>query len=214
MGYTTPQTMQTAPWRVFSVTNNKNAKFSASLLVIPLLVPCIASRSRSDQECKADKRGKLADVHKIQSLNPDSITAHMDLYMTVMFGSSPLSRARREMMAVVVSSVNRCSYCVRHHGAALNYYWKDETKIKALGLDYTALELNDQDKSLCVYANQLTCNPDKNMDDQMHLFRKHGLDDRAILDATLVIAYFNFVNRVILGLGVEIEADGGKGYSY
>lgn len=160
------------------------------------------------------KRGKLADVHKIQSLNPGSITAHMDLYMTVMFGTSPLSRARREMMAVVVSSVNRCSYCVRHHGEALKYYWKDEAKIKTLAVDYAALELNDQDKSLCEYAKQLTSNPDQNMDNLIRNLRESGLDDRAILDATLVIAYFNFVNRVVLALGVEIEDDGGKGYNY
>ncbi|WP_373524530.1 hypothetical protein [Aquiflexum sp.] len=41
-----------------------------------------------------------------------------------------------------------------------------------------------------------------------------GADDRSILDATLVIGYFNFVNRIILGLGVNLEEDGGKGYKY
>jgi hypothetical protein len=47
------------------------------------------------------KRGKLADVHKIQSLRPESIVAHMDLYMEIMFSKSELSRAEREMMAVL-----------------------------------------------------------------------------------------------------------------
>lgn len=47
-------------------------------------------------------RGKIAEVHKIQSLNPKSIVNHMDLYMTIMFGKSPLKRPQREMIAVVV----------------------------------------------------------------------------------------------------------------
>ncbi len=46
------------------------------------------------------KRGKLADVHKIQSLSPESIVRHMDLYMEIMFTKSELSRAESEMMAV------------------------------------------------------------------------------------------------------------------
>ena len=41
-----------------------------------------------------------------------------------------------------------------------------------------------------------------------------GLVERAILDAALVIAYFNFVNRLVLGLGVQLEQDKGEGYKY
>ena len=80
-----------------------------------------------------ETRGKLAEVHKIQSLNPESIMNHMDLYMTIMFGQSPLKRYQREMIAVVVSAVNDCEYCQTHHGAALNHFWKDEAKVQAFG---------------------------------------------------------------------------------
>ena len=74
-------------------------------------------------------RGKIAEVHKIQSLNPQSIRDHMNLYMTVMFARSPLSRAEREMMAVIVSSANGCAYCIRHHGEALDHFWKDARRV-------------------------------------------------------------------------------------
>ncbi|MDZ7659008.1 MAG: carboxymuconolactone decarboxylase family protein [Fodinibius sp.] len=60
------------------------------------------------------------------------MTAHMDLYMSIMFSKSPLSRAQREMMAVVVSVANDCEYCQQHHGQALNHYWKDRNRIKQL----------------------------------------------------------------------------------
>lgn len=52
------------------------------------------------------RRGKLAEVHKLQSLNPATIVHHMDLYMSIMYADSPLSQAQREMMAVVVSAAN------------------------------------------------------------------------------------------------------------
>jgi hypothetical protein len=51
-------------------------------------------------------RGKIAEIHKIQSLNPTSIINHMDLYMTLMYSQSPLKRVTREMIAVMVSKVN------------------------------------------------------------------------------------------------------------
>ncbi|MFW5745085.1 MAG: carboxymuconolactone decarboxylase family protein [Spirochaetota bacterium] len=75
-------------------------------------------------------RGRLAEVHKIQSLNPQSIRDHMALYTTVMFSRSPLSRAEREMMAVVVSATNGCAYCIEHHGQALLHFWKDRGRVR------------------------------------------------------------------------------------
>lgn len=161
------------------------------------------------------KRGKLAQVHKIQSLKPESITAHMDLYMSVMFSQSPLSRAQREMMAVVVSAANDCEYCQQHHGQALNHYWKDRGRVAQLREDYNKLDLNNVDKRLCQLAKILTKNPN-GVDEDKHLqpLKNTGLSDRAILDAVLVISYFNFVNRMVLGLGVETNEEEMQGYKY
>lgn len=68
------------------------------------------------------QRGQIAEVHKIQSLRPESIVKHMDLYMEIMYSKSKLSRAQREMMAVVVSKTNNCNYCIEHHASALQMY--------------------------------------------------------------------------------------------
>jgi uncharacterized peroxidase-related enzyme len=138
----------------------------------------------------------------------------MDLYISVMFGKSPLSRAQREMIAVVVSSANQCDYCIRHHSEALNFYWKDSEKTATLATNFTSVELSKQDNALCGYARDLTLHPGRNMDAGIAALKANGLDDRAVLDATLVIAYFNFVNRIVIGLGVEIEPDDGKGYNF
>ncbi|HIP32645.1 MAG TPA: peroxidase [Crocinitomicaceae bacterium] len=159
-------------------------------------------------------RGKLADVHTIQSLNPKSIVNHMDLYMTIMFGKSPLKRVQREMMAVVVSKANDCEYCQMHHAEAVNHYWKDESKTEQLKNDYSKLTLTDVDTALCNFAKELTINPNHKNQESVENLKVVGLSDRAILDATLVISYFNFVNRIVLGLGLAVDEDELKGYEY
>ena len=159
-------------------------------------------------------RGKIAEVHKIQSLNPEALTAHMELYMTVMFGKSPLKRYQREMLGVVVSAANRCEYCVNHHEQALLAYWKDEEKSRLLLSDRSELELSDADKLLCKLAEDLTNNQSQDYSNHISGLRDAGLEDREILDAVQVIAYFNFVNRMVLGLGVEFSEDEMKGYKY
>ncbi|RMG27867.1 MAG: peroxidase [Bacteroidetes bacterium] len=161
-----------------------------------------------------ESRGKLAEVHKIQSLNPETIVRHIDLYMSIMFGQSPLKRVQREMMAVVVSKANECVYCQVHHAEAVQHYWKDETRVQQLRQDYTRLELSPADRALCDYAWRLTREPGRaNEEVLIQPLRAQGFSDRAILDATLVVSYFNFVNRIVLALGVPLEAAPG-GYRY
>lgn len=159
-------------------------------------------------------RGKIAEVHKIQSLNPEALKAHMDLYLSTMFGKSPLKRYQREMIAVVVSSANRCEYCIHHHEQALLAYWKDPERTRELIHNHTLEDLTDQEKLLCKLARNLTLMPGEKNEEQVQALREAGITDRAILDAVQIIAYFNFVNRMVLALGVEFDDDEMKGYTY
>lgn len=161
------------------------------------------------------KRGKLADVHKIQSLRPESIVHHMDLYLEIMFSKSELSRAEREMMAVVVSVSNACEYCQMHHAQALNHYWKSDEKISLLKKDYHRAGLSSREIALCEFARKLTIAPSSFKDEQqLEPLRNEGILDNGLLDATLVIAYFNFVNRIVLALGLEVTESEMQGYNY
>jgi len=160
-------------------------------------------------------RGKLADVHTIQSLRPESIVKHMELYMDIMFSRSELSRAEREMIAVIVSVSNDCEYCQIHHAEALNHYWKNDEKLKSLKLNYQNTDLSAREKNLCEYAEKLTLEPGSSLkNDLTNNLKEIGISDSGVLDATLVIAYFNFVNRIVLSLNVGIEKDAGTGYKY
>jgi uncharacterized peroxidase-related enzyme len=159
-------------------------------------------------------RGKLANIHMIQSLHPKSITAHMKLYMELMFGKSPLKRYQRELLGVVVSKTNNCNYCVRHHAEALNFFWKNAEKTNQFAEDHESIDLDSKDKLLAKMANLLTKDPAyQGKEELLDGLRKEGLNDRALLDATLIIAYFNFVNRIVLNTGLNLENDHG-GYEY
>jgi uncharacterized peroxidase-related enzyme len=159
-------------------------------------------------------RGKLAEIHKIQSLNPKSIVNHMDLYMTLMYGKSPIKRVVREMMAVVVSKANNCKYCQLHHLEAVNNYWKDDAKAESFRTNYKTVKLTKIEELLCKYSHEHTINPSSDKEIIINELKDLGVDDEAILDATMIIAYFNFVNRIVLGLKVELEPEKGQGYKY
>jgi uncharacterized peroxidase-related enzyme len=162
-----------------------------------------------------DKRGALSEVLKIQSLHPASLKSHMQLYLDIMFAQSPLSRQQRELIAVVVSVANQCEYCTVHHTAALNNYWKDDSRIQMLTKDYKQAGLPGAEIAMCDFAVHLTTSPgDHGRADFTATLKQHSFTDRAILDITLVTAYFNFVNRMVLSLGVLLESQQGEGFKY
>lgn len=161
-----------------------------------------------------ESRGALAEVHQIQSLNPKALIQHMDMYMTIMYGKSPLKRCQREMMAVVVSISNKCEYCTKHHAEALNAYWKDDVKMEKFINNYESIELDEDNILLCKYAQKLTLTPNAVTNALIEELKSAGFSDKAVLDSAQVIAYFNFVNRLVLGLGVELEDHEGKGFKY
>lgn len=159
-------------------------------------------------------RGKISNIMKIHSLNPDAMLKHMELYKSIMFGKSNISREVKEMIAVVVSVVNQCDYCVNHHAEALNYYWKDQGKLQKFIKDYNSIELSAEIKILLDYAYNLTSLPISISQKEIDNLKTFNYIDEDILLVNLIISYFNFVNRIALGLGVEFSEEEVKGYKY
>jgi len=169
---------------------------------------------RTAMESVASSRGKLANILAVHSLLPRTMTAHMNLYQEVMFESSGLSREEREMIAVVVSATHQCPYCVLHHGKALNHYWNDEEKIARFVEDPESVDLSPRMGAILDYAIQLTERPSGTEESDVACLREIGLSDAEILSVNLIVSYFNFVNRIALGLGVEFTEDELDGYRY
>lgn len=158
------------------------------------------------------KRGKVAEIMKVHSLRPSAMKAHLTLYDDLLFKPSGLTREELEMLATVVSSLNHCEYCIRHHGEALLHYWKDEQKVKALVEDYRALNLPPRVEKMMDYARKLTETPSAVKARDVEQLREIGFSDEQILQIALTVAYFNFVNRLASGLGVEWSDDEVRGY--
>ena len=156
-------------------------------------------------------RGKIANVHQSQSLNPKAMLGHLDLYMALMYGDSPLSRIQRELIGSVTSYLNKCDYCVIHHHEALKHHWKDspdpEELVKGVGLSAS-------DHALVKHVIKLIGQPEKILNQDIVELRDSGFNDRVILDITMITGYFCFVNRLILGLGVKLENSEDRDYSY
>jgi len=159
-------------------------------------------------------RGKIANILKVQSLNPDALKAHLDLYLTLMFGRSGLTRIQREMIATVVSTVNNCDYCATHHGEALFYLTKDAELVRKIKQDFNKVSLASKDCTMLEYAVKLTKNPSEMERKDIEKLRRAGFNDTDILSINLITSYFNFVNRIALGLGLKFTQEETKGYKY
>ncbi len=158
------------------------------------------------------KRGKVSNILKVHSLNPDALLNHLDLYMTTMFGRSGLSRLEREAIAVVVSANNDCEYCINHHAEALRRYLNDEDTLNMLMTADGLETLEPRLSNIVRHAEKLTTAPGAMTESDLGELRAVGLSDKDILDLTLVTSYFNFVNRIALGLGVTFSAEEMSGY--
>lgn len=135
------------------------------------------------------KRGKIANIMKIHSLNPPAMKDHLNLYVTLMFERSNLTREERELMAVVVSATNSCEYCVTHHGNALNNYWKDNDRIQKLINDFRSAELPQKVERMLEYAVKLTKAPQTIDSSDIEKLRICGFGDEDILDINLITSY-------------------------
>ncbi len=158
------------------------------------------------------QRGKVSNILEVHSLNPEAMKNHLDLYMTLMFGKSGLSRLEREAIAVVVSANNDCEYCVNHHAEALGHFVDDDETLTMLTNADGLETLEPRLSNIVRHAEKLTNAPAAMTESDLGELRAEGLSDRDILDLTLIVAYFNFVNRIALGLGVTYSEDEVGGY--
>ena len=147
----------------------------------------------------------VPNVLKIQSLHPQIMETGMSLYGTIMFGESGIARVDREMIATLVSSINQCEYSVQHHGEALIKEANHRTILDEIQVDYAAATITEKQKVMMDYAKQLTIAPWAMKEADVGELRAYGFSDRDIFDINQIVAYFNYMNRILNGLGVELE---------
>lgn len=157
--------------------------------------------------------GTVDNVLKVHSLSPPSLRAHLDVYIAAMHLPSPLTRIEREMVGVEVSRLNGCAYCVAHHATGLRRLLDGERISMADDLERgTWTDLSPRERAMLTYARDLTTAPGAMTEAHITALRSVELTDREILDLAQVVAYFCYANRMVLGLGAELEPEDRRGH--
>lgn len=181
---------------------------------IRVIPPAEATGELKEAYERAQKaRGAVGDLFQATSLHPGAIDTHLALYKEIQFGEGPLSRRERELIATVVSRENGCVYCLAHHADAFGRHAKEPGLQAQVSTDYRKATLPPRERAIAEHAVLLTKTPGKVTKADLDKLRAAGLDDRAIVDVTLVAAYFAFANRLATGLGLE-PTDVAKDYRY
>lgn len=147
------------------------------------------------QKCE-DKLGFVPNVLKAIAFDMTKLEAFAAMYNDLMLGPSGLSKLEREMIAVAVSSHNRCYYCLVAHGAAVRQLSGDPPLGELMVMNYRAARLSKRQRAMLDFAAKLTAEPWAVEDGDREKLRKTGFSDRDIWDIGAVAAFFNMSNRL------------------
>jgi uncharacterized peroxidase-related enzyme len=143
-----------------------------------------------------EKLGFVPNVLAAYAFDNAKLRAFILMADDLMLGDSGLSKLEREMIAVAVSSVNHCHYCLTSHGAAVRQRASDPEHGELMVHNYRAADLPPRQKAMLDFAVQLTEHPDKIEEADRLALRKAGFTDRDIWDIAAVAAFYNMTNRM------------------
>ena len=143
-----------------------------------------------------EKLGFVPNVYSTYSLKPQRLRNFMAMYNEIMLAKSGLSKLEREMVAVVVSSANRCYYCLVAHGAAVRMLSGDPEFGEMMALNYRVARLDPRQRAMLDFAWKLTTTPNLVDDADRDSLRAHGLNSDDIFDLAETTAFFNLSNRM------------------
>ncbi len=147
------------------------------------------------EKCR-EKLGFVPNVLKAYAFDTVKLEAFAAMYNDLMLAPSGLSKLEREMIAVAVSSQNRCYYCLVAHGAAVRALSGDPPLGELMAMNYRAAHLSKRQRAMLDFAVKLTAEPWTVEESDREALRRSGFTDRDIWDIAAVAAFFNMSNRV------------------
>jgi len=149
-----------------------------------------------------EKLGIVPNVLRAYSLRPQKLRNFVAMYNELMLAPSGLSKLEREMVAVVVSSANRCYYCLVAHGQAVRRLSGDPELGEMLVMNYRVAALDPRQHKMLDFAWKLTTAPETIGEEDRAELRRAGLADEDIFDLAETVAFFNMSNRMASGLDI------------
>ena len=154
-----------------------------------------------------DKLGMVPNVLRAYTFDIDKLNAFTAMYNDLMLGDSNLSKLEREMIAVAVSSANRCWYCQVAHGAQVRVLSGDPALGEALVMNWRATPLDPRQTAMLEFALKMTGASAEIVEADRTALREHGFSDEDIWDITAVVGYFNMSNRMASAVGLKPNAE-------
>lgn len=152
--------------------------------------------------CK-EKLGMVPNVLQAYSQNAAQLDVFSRLYNELMFGDSGLSDLEKEMIAVAVSSSNRCYYCQVAHGAAVREYSGEPMLGELMVMNYRVAELSQRHRAMLDFSVKLTESPDRIEEADRQALRDAGFSDRDIWDIANIAGFYNMTNRVASAVDMQ-----------
>ena len=169
-----------------------DAPVIALKLPMAQLTPAMASYFKKCQ----DKLGFVPNVLLAYAFDMAKLETFVAMYNDLMLGESGLSKLEREMIAVAVSSQNRCYYCLTAHGAAIRQYSGNPLLGEQIVMNYRVARINRRQRAMLDFAVKLTVQPGSVEEGDRERLRRAGFSDRDIWDISAVVGFFNMSNRV------------------
>jgi uncharacterized peroxidase-related enzyme len=156
--------------------------------------------------------GTLDNVMRVHSLRPATMIGHVSLYRSVLHSDdNTVPFWFLETVASYVSILNNCAYSLLHHWANASRLMKNPERAAAVRAALDAGRPEDvfdgKELALLSYAGKLTTHVGEMEKADVEALRDAGCDDGEILEVNQVVAYFNYSNRLLNGLGVSTRGD-------
>jgi uncharacterized peroxidase-related enzyme len=167
-------------------------------LDLPMVDPLPPATQKYFDIC-TEKLGMVPNVLQAYAFDIEKLNTFTALYNDLMLGDSGLSKLEREMIAVVVSSINKCFYCLVAHGAAVRQLSGDPVLGEMMVMNYKVADLDARQRAMLDFAAKLTKSSADVEEADRQALRDAGFSDRDIWDIASVAGFFNMTNRVASG---------------
>ncbi|WP_120502292.1 peroxidase-related enzyme [Roseovarius sp. EL26] len=171
-------------------------------LDLPMVVPLPEDTQKYFDVC-VDKLGMVPNVLKAYAFDIDKLNAFAAMYNNLMLADSGLSKLEREMIAVVVSSINRCWYCQVAHGAAVRALSGKPELGEAMVMNWRMADLDARQHAMLLFSEKVTKSSAEIEERDRQALRVVGFTERDIWDIVSVVGFFNMSNRMASATGMR-----------
>ncbi len=149
-----------------------------------------------------EKIGFIPNVILANASNNKRLNSFVNFYNRLMIEKGHLSIIEKEMLAVVVSSINRCFYCLVSHGASLRKLTKDPILAENIVINYKTAQITKKQVLMLDFASKLTTRSHEILETDRNILRKNKFNENEILEIIEITSFFNMTNRIASGTGM------------